>query len=120
MLPKKNRVSRAVFSTLLKKGVFFHSENLSFRVIKTVEKTQKGPSKFSFVVSKKVSKSATVRNLLRRRGYSSLRSSLNRDVKDSMNNAIVGAFFFKKGADKIDFSTLRDEIAFLLKKSGII
>lgn len=116
MLAKKNRISRALFDTLLKKGVFFHSQNLSLRVMKT----QKGLSKFSFVVSKKVSKSAVVRNLLRRRGYSVLKDSIGKDSKDTMNTGVVGAFFFKKGAEKLGFSELQEETVFLLKKAKVL
>lgn len=116
MLPKKNRLSRVLFATLLKDGAFFHSPHLSLRVVKT----QKGLSKFSFVVSKKVSKSAVIRNLLRRRGYSTLQSILNGGLKEEMNKAAIGAFFFKKGAPKLGFGEIRDEIEFLLKKAGIV
>ncbi len=90
-----------------------HSANLSLRVTKT----QKGLSKFSFVVSKKVSKSAVVRNLLRRRGYSALQSALDREKIST--GGFLGAFFFKKGADKLDFKSIQSEVVFLLKKGGI-
>ena len=113
MLAKKNRISRALFNTLLKDGAFFPSANLSLRVTKT----QKGLSKFSFVVSKKVSKSAVVRNLLRRRGYSALQSALDREKIST--GGFLGAFFFKKGADKLDFKSIQSEVVFLLKKGGI-
>lgn len=116
MLPKKNRISRALFDTLLKGGIFFHSEHLSLRVIKQ----QKGLLKFSFVVSKKVSKSAVTRNLLRRRGYVILLNTIKTKSKDIMNVGIIGAFFFKKGAEKLGFPELQEEIAFLLKKAKII
>ncbi len=117
MLPKKNRISRALFDTLLKKGIFFHSQNLSFRVVKTLT-GKKELSKFSFVASKKVSKSAVKRNLLRRRGYSALKDALgNEKIR---TGGVLGAFFFKKGAEKIGFSELHSEISLLLKKSGIV
>lgn len=113
MLPQKNRIPRSLFESVLKEGSVFHSPHLYFRVVKT----QSGLSKFSFVVSKKVSKSAVSRNLLRRRGYSIIRSLFG---KEKMNAGIIGAFFFKKGAEKIDFAALREEIWFLLKKVGMI
>jgi ribonuclease P protein component len=116
MLPKKNRISRVLFDTVLKDGAFFHSQNLSFRVVKA----QKRLSKFSFVVSKKVSKSAVVRNLLRRRGYSVLKSIIGTKSKEKMDNAILGAFFFKKGAEKLGFDEVRGEIEFLLKKARVL
>lgn len=113
MLPKKNRVSRALFATILKSGKVFHSNNISFRIVKT----QKAVSKFSFVVSRKVSKSAVIRNLLRRRGYFVVQTAFE---KEKMNaSGILGAFFLKKGAEKLNFASFRDEIISLLGKSGI-
>jgi ribonuclease P protein component len=116
VLAKKNRLSRALFDTLLKSGVSFHSQNLSLRVMKP----QKEPSRFSFVVSKKVSKSAVKRNQLRRRGYAVLGSILRKENKEKMNKTILGAFFFKKGGEKLSFEEIQNEIEFLLKKSGIL
>lgn len=116
MLAKKNRISRALFDTLLKSGVSFHSQNLSFRV----QKTPNELPKFSFVVSKKISKSAATRNILRRRGYSVLQDILGCEIKEKMNNSVIGAFFYKKGAEKLGFTELRGEIEFLLKKGRVI
>lgn len=116
MLAKKNRLSRALFDTLLKSGVSFHSPNLSFRTLVS----QKEPSKFSFVVSKKVSKSAVKRNQLRRRGYAILQNTLKQEDKGKMNKTVLGAFFFKKGVEKLSFIEIQGEIEFLLKKARVI
>ncbi len=124
MLPKRNRISRSLFANVLKNGSFSHSSSFSFRLLIS----QVGLPKFSFVVSKKVSKSAVVRNTLRRRGYSIVRAVLgknllqvnvDKDVK-KLNQNILGVFFLKKGAEKLDFQTFQEEIILLLKKARII
>lgn len=115
MLPKKNRISRALFVNLLKDGAFFHSTTASFRVVRMAPNS---PSRFSFVVSKKVSKSAITRNLLRRRGYSVLQNTLGREKMKT--GGFLGAFFLKKGVEKLKFKEFQDEIELLLKKSKIV
>jgi ribonuclease P protein component len=115
MLPKKNRISRVLFDTVLKNGIFFHSDHLIFR---SVNHLQNGPSKFSFVVSKKVSKSAVKRNFLRRCGYSLLSLVLSKEKMRT--SGFLGAFFFKKGSEGLETEKLREEILFLLKKARIL
>ncbi len=81
-------------------------------------KKSTGPSKFSFVVSKKVSKSAVQRNLLRRRGYSALRLILGKKKLHTL--PVLGVFFLKKDAEKLTFSAFQNEVRLLLKKAQIL
>jgi ribonuclease P protein component len=64
MFPKNKRIPRKVFP-LLTNGAKAFKNNLFF--LKTV--SYNGDSRFCFSVSKKVAKSAVVRNRLRRTGY---------------------------------------------------
>ena len=54
-----------------KRGKIFHSPHLTLTVY---EAAQMKNNKFSFVVSKKVSKKSVVRNKLKRTGYDTIRS----------------------------------------------
>lgn len=63
MLPRKKRVNKAYFKDL--RGSTTHS--LSFASLRILPRN--GESKVSFVVSKKVAKTAVLRNTLRRKGY---------------------------------------------------
>lgn len=65
MLPKNNRIKRSAFSLLLKGAKVFKNNLFLMRFVST----DKSGSQFSFSVSKKISKSAVVRNRLRRTGY---------------------------------------------------
>ena len=57
---------------------------------------------------------------MRRRGYSVLRLIVKPYLKEKMNTSVFGAFFFKKGAEKLKFTELQEEIAFLLKKARVL
>jgi ribonuclease P protein component len=110
MLSKKQKVDKTLFKEVLaQKGINCHSPHLSLKIVKNKE------NRFSFVVSKKVTKSAVKRNLLRRRGY-----SIVGDIIESIKSPIIGIFFFKKGAENISFQELKEEILFLLKKLNVI
>jgi ribonuclease P protein component len=66
MLKKEERIPRADFATFFKKGRRFHSDHT------TVVFTPFPTFHASVVVSKKVAKSAVVRNTFRRRVYAKL------------------------------------------------
>jgi ribonuclease P protein component len=63
MLKKKQRLSRKEFADLMKKGRRVHDAHFTLVFTQGVE------TKCGLVVSKKVAKNATARNLLRRRIY---------------------------------------------------
>lgn len=112
MLSRKFKIERKNFPKDLRVGGVFYSPHLSLFAFK--HQTDK-PSKFSFVVLSKVSKKATERNLLRRRGYDVIGALLA-----SLRPSHLCVFYFKKGADKISFNETQKEIISLLEKSSIL
>ncbi len=112
MLPKNNRIKRAVFDEAFQKGKSVYSPFLNLKF----HKAEAGsPAKFSFVTSKNVSKKASDRNLLRRRGYSVIKDN-SLKIKDSFECI----FFFKKDSMKMSFKDLEKDILFLLKKADVL
>ena len=87
MLPKKNRADKKAIESIFKDGRFVSSPNLTLKFIHTKESGKR----ISFVVPKTVSKSAVVRNLLRRRGY-----ALDQKYFDLFPTSFTGAFIFGK------------------------
>jgi len=106
MLPKKNRVDKKGIDLIFKKGKFFASPNLTFKFILTGASI---PPRISFIAPKAVARLAVKRNLLRRRGYTTLRKHIN-----DFPAGLIGAFLFKKYQD--DISILEDEIKTILNK----
>ena len=72
MLKKERRIGRELLKKLVKPTVFANSTLISARIYSI--KGEK--SKFSFSVSKKVEKSAVLRNKMRRAGYEAIREKL--------------------------------------------
>ena len=85
MLPKKNRLDTKTVERIWKEGRFVNSPNITFKFIKT-----KGETKVSFISPKTASKSAVLRNLLRRRGYRAIEPYM------SKLTGFTGAFVFGK------------------------
>jgi ribonuclease P protein component len=111
MLSRKNRLSRANFDHLLKRGSFCSSSYLTLRFL------EESSSRFSFVVSKKVAKTAVMRNLLRRRGYSIIKNLL---PLFSLKKHYLTAFILKKGCPQLTYAQYKIEIEGILRKSKII
>ncbi len=88
------------------KAKFFFSDIFSMKIIKYPEK------RFSFSVSKKISKSAVVRNKLRRWGYNFMQKNLS-DVK----MGVLAVFYFKKLPN--NRKEVEDNINYLISKSGL-
>lgn len=105
MLPKNKRIPRLLFSEILKSRHFTHSPHFSLRLGLSDEKF----ARVAVSVSKKVSKSAVVRNAIRRRAYSVLFSQI------SSLPAGLYLFVAKAGAEKIKGEALEKEIGVLLK-----
>ncbi len=112
MLSRKFKIERKDFPKDLRLGKVLYSPHLSLFVFK--HKIDK-PSRFSFVVSSKISKKATKRNLLRRRGYDVISEVITFTKASSLC-----VFYFKKGSDKISFAETKKEIISLLEKSSIL
>jgi len=111
MLPKKQRINRALFQEVLSKGARYHSPHLSLCVLWKATNTRQ----FAFVVSKKILRLAVTRNKVRRRGY-----AIVRGLKEEVSPSIVGAFFFKKGAERLLFVALKQEIRDLLRQARLL
>ena len=95
----------------MKKGGFLNSSLFSLRFLKNPEKTTCG----SVVVSKKVAKTAILRNKIRRRGYSVLKK-----VQTSLNSPYFIILFAKKGVEKATFIETESQIQEILKKAKIL
>lgn len=112
MLSKKRRVTKKLFSNTIKKSESFYGENMSLRVFSIKHLTE---TKFSFVVSKKVSNKANERNLLKRRGYCAIKN-----ISKPINNGFTCIFFFRKNTLHNSYIKIEKEIISLLKKAKVI
>jgi ribonuclease P protein component len=104
MLQKARRIERKLFKPLLESRNYLHSEHF---ILKTAPSAT---AKAAVSVSKKVSKSAVVRNRVRRRAYASLRAILP---------SLPPRLYFlsaKPGSGKASGEALDIELAGLLKK----
>ncbi len=114
MLPKKRRIQRSQFSSILSAGKRYTTPHLLAYVALQSEKMS-AESQFSFSVSKKVCKLAVDRNRFRRRGYSTINTYLSR-----INPGFLIFFSFKKGSEGISFDTLYAEVSDILSRVGIL
>lgn len=108
MLPKSQKIPREIFDEILSGKNGATSPFFSTRFFKT-KKTL--PSRFSFVVSKKIAKNAVERNTLKRRGYSFLQKN-----KIRIKPSFVVVFFLKKGSEKLSTARFCEEIVSSLLK----
>jgi ribonuclease P protein component len=106
MLPKKNRADKKAVEKVFKGGRFLNSSYFTFKFILTNNPTV---PRISFIVSKKITKLAVKRNLLKRRGYVALKKYIHK-----FPAGLVGVFVFKKHQD--DVSIIEDEIKSILNK----
>ena len=106
MLPKKKRVTKSTFQTIMGKGGVVSG---SFFVLHYIK--QNIPQ-YAFVVPKKIAKTAVKRNSLRRMGYNILRSY--------NITSCAGIFFFKKEALIAPIFEIKKDVDFILKKAKII
>ena len=93
----------------MRESKVLHTPHLSVRI----GSNPNNLSRFSFVISKKISKHATKRNAIRRKGYVSLAHLMN-EVKPGL----VGLFFAKKGAEVLSQASLENEIREIFARSG--
>ena len=104
MLPKKSRIPRKLFTELLSGSRFVHSPHFTLR-FKLIPNS---PSKVGVSVSKKVSKSAVIRNTVRRRVYATTAPLL-----EGIKNHLF-LFVAKPGSQNIKGKELSQEISKLL------
>jgi ribonuclease P protein component len=110
MLGKKNRLNKnKEFNAIWKQGLSAYGPNLGLKIMPNGLEY----GRFAFLISKKVSKRAVVRNLIKRR----LREIIRLDWLNIKGyDAVI--VVLPKAADK-DFQQLRDEVKFLFKKLKI-
>lgn len=103
MLPKKLRISRGDFKIIKERALTTSSKSIFLSVYTNKE----NKAKFAVSVSKKVSKGAVLRNLLRRRAYS---------VIEKIVSKVKPAYyvFIFKNATKKDFSLIEKDILDML------
>jgi len=108
MLPKNHRLPREFFFKLLEDSQYVNSPAFSLRFSK---KLVFNKPRVAVSVSKKISKSAVVRNAMRRRTYTALQPLI------SQLSPKAFLFVAKSGAEKLKGDKLKKEIEKLLKES---
>ena len=109
MLPKKRRVSKQAFKNL--QGS--HSVTLPSFTLRIIR--AEGPTRVAFVVSKKIAKTAVLRNKLRRRGYDVIRKIISR-LKDGM----LLVFYMKKESVTLSANDMLKEVEDGFKQKGFL
>jgi len=102
MLPKKKRINKKLFESVMKSPKVLQG---SFFVFKYIKQTQ---PKYAFVVPKNICKIAVKRNKYRRIGFNILK---NQDIKENF-----GIFFYKKEGLKTSKNNLENDIFSILNK----
>lgn len=102
MLPKQRRLSGREVKSIIKKGEVYNSKNIFVRFVRS----SGAFSKFSVVVSKKISNKATDRNKIRRQIYDILRDF------DLVNEQINAVLFVQQ---KTEFEEYKKTISVWLK-----
>jgi len=107
MLSKKNRIKdKRLIKKILKKGRRVKFGYLLFKYLPSEEEN----SKFAFIVSKKVSKKAVVRNKIKRQLSEILRTNLaNFPIK------VNGVFIALPGIGELDFAQKKENLFQVLK-----
>ncbi len=108
MLPKKHRLKKKKeFERVFKEGKAAKKDFLFIKFIKN----DLDATRFGFVVSKKISKKAVVRNKVKRRLREAAREMLS-DIKPGYDVVVVA----QKGIENLDFFQIKDNLKQLLKK----
>ncbi len=110
MLPKSRRLSTKQVKSVVEKGRMLHSPFFAIRAI-NIDK----PSSFSVSVSKKVAKTAVLRNSIRRRVYSA--------VSKVINDVNPGQYVFlmaKNGIEKRSLEEILSEIKEIFVKIKVL
>jgi len=109
MLPKINRLKkRADFSRVFREGRGFKEDFLFLKIVKNNLEN----SRFGFVVSKKFSNKAFLRNKIKRK----LRELMRIKIK-KIKKGLDGVIIISPGAE--DFSEIEGEIDNIFKKAGL-
>jgi ribonuclease P protein component len=115
MLPKSERLSVRDIA-LLENGRSVFGTHLSIRYSPARSNTSAAGSlkKFSVTVSKKVAKTAVLRNRIRRRVYVALR-----EAKSSISKSVFLIVIPKKECDTLAIAEIKSELTALFNKAGI-
>lgn len=112
MLSKLNRIKKKKdFDVIFKKGASLKSDLLILKVLKNNFEQ----SRFGFVVSKKVSKKATVRNKLKRRLSEAVKTEL-KNIKDGLDLVFISL----PGIEKKEFPDIKKSVNNILARAKIL
>jgi len=112
MLPRENRLKKEEdFKKVFKKGRGFTNNLFVLKIVKN----NLDISRFAFVISKKISKKATVRNRIKRRLDNVIRVDLPK-IKKGWDGIII----VLPGAEIKDFKEIEEDINQLLEKARLI
>lgn len=112
MLLKKSRLKKKKdIEMVFRKGTTFKEDFLILKILKN--KLER--ARFSFVVSRKVSKKATLRNKIKRRLSELVRVKLKKAKRD-----IDAIIIVLPGLETKDFWEIEETLGKLFKKAGII
>jgi len=111
-LPRENRLKKEEdFKKVFKKGRGFTNNLFVLKIVKN----NLDISRFAFVISKKISKKATVRNRIKRRLDNVIRVDLPK-IKKGWDGIII----VLPGAEIKDFKEIEEDINQLLEKARLI
>jgi len=112
MLPRENRLKKEEdFKKVFKKGRGFTNNLFVLKIVKN----NLDISRFAFVISKKISKKATIRNRIKRRLDNVIRADLPK-IKKGWDGIII----VLPGAEIKDFKEIEEDINQLLEKARLI
>ncbi len=112
MLAKKNRITKKKdFERIFKKGVGFEEKFLILKTASNFSQT----NRFAFIVSRKISKNATIRNKIKRQLRELIKLQVNKIKK-----GIDGVFIVLPGFENKNFQEIKDIINNLFKKAKLI
>ncbi|MFZ2970066.1 MAG: ribonuclease P protein component [Minisyncoccia bacterium] len=112
MLDKKFRLRKQKdFEKMFTGGIYLSCDFLALKAIKN----DLSISRFGFIVSNKVSKSAIVRNKMKRR----LRESVRR-IQEKVREGFDCLFISKQGIAEKESAEIKVAVEKLLKRSGIL
>jgi len=107
MLSKKYRIPKSLIALTIKRGFSVYTTNLTLKYLPY--KTE--IPLFAFIIPKKVSKRAVVRNKLKRRVKAVIKNILN-NIKDNHSYVIM----FKPSVNELNFNDLEKELTELFNK----
>ena len=112
MLPKINRIRKKKdFEGIFKNSKSFKNNLFIFKVAKN----NLDISRFGFVVSKKVSKKAVVRNKIKRRLVDAIKGEIKK-IKTGIDIILITL----PGIEKKEFSEIKETVREVLNKAGLI